>query len=158
MYWFYVLLSFFETAYDIFFIAIGPILNMILPFTTDRWFYNVFSYFMFLSFNVFNPFYHESFSNYKSFLLLPEGTLVFKLFDWLLSFQYCFHSFYIFRVLMLFHQNVGSLITLTNQGRTAMRRNPQQDFNNAIVFSADPLFNDTVFEIRIDKRVSYRFW
>lgn len=52
---------------------------------------------------------------------------------------------------MAFHRRCGSRIQLSNFNRTA-RRNVS-DFNHGLVFSAEPLSDDTLFEVRIDETV-----
>lgn len=52
---------------------------------------------------------------------------------------------------MAFHRRCGSHIFLTNANRTA-RRNVSH-FNHGLVFSADPVTDDILFEVRIDEKV-----
>lgn len=52
-----------------------------------------------------------------------------------------------------FHERVGSLVQLSNENRTAQRNHPAQEFNNGVVISAEPLREDKLFEVRIDKKV-----
>lgn len=52
---------------------------------------------------------------------------------------------------MAFHSRCGNRILLTNANRTA-RRNISH-FNHGLVFSADPLPDDILFEVRIDEKV-----
>ena len=52
-----------------------------------------------------------------------------------------------------FHRRHGSLITLTNNGRTACRSEPGQEFNNGLVISRKTLKENEIFEVRIDKKV-----
>lgn len=52
---------------------------------------------------------------------------------------------------MAFHSRCGNRILLSNANRTA-RRNISY-FNNGLVFSADPLPDDILFEVRIDEKV-----
>ena len=52
-----------------------------------------------------------------------------------------------------FHTRTGTGITLSNNGRTALRNQPSQEFNNGIVFSSNPLQPNQIFEIVIDKKV-----
>ena len=54
---------------------------------------------------------------------------------------------------MPFHSRVGSLIVLSADGCTATRDLALQEFNNALVFSREPLQNDVVFEVRIERKV-----
>ncbi|XP_075541254.1 neuralized E3 ubiquitin protein ligase 4 isoform X3 [Dermacentor variabilis] len=53
-----------------------------------------------------------------------------------------------------FHQKKGSLVVTSNENRTAQRVHPHQEFNNGIVMSAQPLRDNQLFEVRIDKKVS----
>ena len=53
----------------------------------------------------------------------------------------------------VFHGQAGSLVTLTNQNRTAHRNHPTQEFNNGVVLSAEVLKDNQLFEVRIDKKV-----
>ena len=53
-----------------------------------------------------------------------------------------------------FYTRHGALVQLSNNSRTATRSNPAQEFNNGVVLSADPLKNNQLFEVRIDKKVS----
>lgn len=53
---------------------------------------------------------------------------------------------------MSFHRRCGSRIHLSNLNRTA-RRNIN-DFNHGIVLSAEPMQDDTWFQVRIDEKVS----
>ncbi|XP_033763671.1 neuralized-like protein 4 [Pecten maximus] len=53
-----------------------------------------------------------------------------------------------------FHSRTGSLVTLSNDGRTAQRSHPTQEFNNGVVLSAESLKDDNVFEVKIDKKVN----
>ncbi|XP_055854149.1 neuralized-like protein 4 [Episyrphus balteatus] len=49
-----------------------------------------------------------------------------------------------------FHQRCGRRITLTNNNRTAMRS--IRDFSHALVFSAEPLQDDVLFEVVIEEK------
>nr|XP_006813437.1 PREDICTED: neuralized-like protein 4-like [Saccoglossus kowalevskii] len=53
-----------------------------------------------------------------------------------------------------FHSRTGSLVTLSNGNRTAQRNHPTQEFNNGIVISKDPLRDNEIFEVIIDKKVN----
>lgn len=50
-----------------------------------------------------------------------------------------------------FHYRCGERITLLNDNCTAIR--DDSDFDHGIVLSAEPLVNDTLFEIKIEKKV-----
>ncbi|GAB6019762.1 Neuralized-like protein 4 [Chamberlinius hualienensis] len=52
-----------------------------------------------------------------------------------------------------FHEKTGSLIVLSNNGRSAERRRPFDEFNNGVVMTNRPLKNNELFEIRIDRLV-----
>lgn len=56
---------------------------------------------------------------------------------------------------MCFHHKTGTMVTLTNGNKTACRNNPHQEFNNGLVMSSEPLSDDQLFEVRIDKKVRY---
>lgn len=52
-----------------------------------------------------------------------------------------------------FHNRTGALVSLSNDGRTAQRNHPTQEFNNGVVLSSVPLKDDQVLEVKIDKKV-----
>lgn len=52
-----------------------------------------------------------------------------------------------------FHDVYGALVVLTDDRRTAFRQRPGHEFNQGLVFSHRPLVDDTVFEVRIDRKV-----
>ena len=52
-----------------------------------------------------------------------------------------------------FHNKTGSLVSLSNDGKTAQRSMPHQEFNNGVILSAEPLHDNQLFEVRIDKKV-----
>ncbi|XP_037940596.1 neuralized-like protein 4 isoform X2 [Teleopsis dalmanni] len=52
-----------------------------------------------------------------------------------------------------FHTRCGSLVKLSSNCRSAERRRPLDEFNNAVVMTQRPLKDDEVFEIRLDKLV-----
>ncbi|XP_033095414.1 neuralized-like protein 4 [Anneissia japonica] len=52
-----------------------------------------------------------------------------------------------------FHRRCGSLIILENENRTARRNLPSAEFDNGLVLSSEPLEDDEIFEIIIDKKV-----
>lgn len=56
-----------------------------------------------------------------------------------------------------FHHKTGVMVTLTNGEKTACRNNPYQEFNNGLVISSEPLQDDQLFEVRIDKQVRHIF-
>ncbi|XP_076684468.1 neuralized E3 ubiquitin protein ligase 4 [Andrena cerasifolii] len=51
----------------------------------------------------------------------------------------------------MFHQRCGHRVTLTNNNRTAVR--DFSEYNYGLVFSAEPLKDDELFEVRIDKKM-----
>lgn len=53
----------------------------------------------------------------------------------------------------MFHRRCGRRITLINGKKTAVRS--VTDFNHAIVFSAEKLQDDVIFEVRIDEKVCF---
>lgn len=54
---------------------------------------------------------------------------------------------------MRFHERCGSLVKLSNGGRTAERRRPLDEFNNGVVMTHRALKDSELFEIRIDRLV-----
>ncbi|XP_045470918.1 neuralized-like protein 4 [Harmonia axyridis] len=52
-----------------------------------------------------------------------------------------------------FHDKCGSLVKLSNGNRTAERRRPLDEFNNAVVMTHRALRDSELFEIRIDRLV-----
>lgn len=52
----------------------------------------------------------------------------------------------------MFHPRCGESVKLTNDNKTATRN--LAEFNYGLVFSKEPLVDDELFEIRIDKKVS----
>ena len=52
-----------------------------------------------------------------------------------------------------FHTRTGTLVTLSNENRTAQRNHPIQEFNNGVVLTVEPLKDNQLFEIRIEKKV-----
>lgn len=54
-----------------------------------------------------------------------------------------------------FHYRCGERITLTNDNCTAIRN--ESEFDHGLVITAEPLQNDVLFEIKIDKKVSKMF-
>lgn len=51
-----------------------------------------------------------------------------------------------------FHYRCGERITLINDSCTAFRND--SEFDHGLVISAEPLVNDVLFEIKIDRKVS----
>ena len=56
-----------------------------------------------------------------------------------------------------FHSRAGTLVRLSNDCRRASRTNPSQEFNNGVVISADPLNNNQLFEVKIEKKVNFNY-
>lgn len=52
----------------------------------------------------------------------------------------------------MFHGRCGESVKLSNDNRTASRN--LAEFNYGLVLSSEPLVNDELFEVRIDKKVS----
>ncbi|KAI0236390.1 Neuralized-like protein 4 [Lamellibrachia satsuma] len=55
---------------------------------------------------------------------------------------------------LLLKNSVGSLVVLSNENRTAQRNHPTQEFNNGVVLGAEPLRDNQLFEVKIDKKVN----
>ncbi|XP_074654148.1 neuralized-like protein 4 [Tubulanus polymorphus] len=55
---------------------------------------------------------------------------------------------------MLLHPRTGSLVQLSNGNKTAQRNFPAQEFNNGVVLSSQPLKDNQLFEVRIDKKIN----
>lgn len=55
------------------------------------------------------------------------------------------------RLMQTFHQRCGHRITLSKGNRTATRS--VRDFSQALVFSSEPLIDDVLFEVVIEKKV-----
>lgn len=58
---------------------------------------------------------------------------------------------------VMLHPRTGNLVVLSNGNRTAQRNQPFQEFNNGLVMSLEPLKDNQLFEVRIDKKVSEIF-
>lgn len=56
-----------------------------------------------------------------------------------------------------FHDVCGSLVSLSNLNRTATRNHPHQEFNNGLIMSSEPLKDNQLFEVRIDRKVRLGF-
>lgn len=54
---------------------------------------------------------------------------------------------------MRFHRRCGDRVTLLNDNSTAVRN--FVEFNHGIILSAEPLRDDVMFEVCIDRKVSY---
>lgn len=52
-----------------------------------------------------------------------------------------------------FHNVCGSLVSLSNSNRTATRNHPHQEFNNGLIMSSEPLRDNQLFEVRIDRKI-----
>ena len=53
-----------------------------------------------------------------------------------------------------FHSNHGSLVQLSENRLSAFRLRPSHEFNQGLVFSSQPLKDDQLFEVKIDRKVS----
>jgi hypothetical protein len=56
-----------------------------------------------------------------------------------------------FTMAAVFHRRCGERVTLTNGNRTAIRN--FSEFNYGLVLSGEPLAENQLFEVRIDKKV-----
>ncbi|KAB7508105.1 Neuralized-like protein 4 [Armadillidium nasatum] len=54
----------------------------------------------------------------------------------------------------MFHPRCGGCVVLSNGSKTATRSNPTQEFNRGLVFSFEPLKDNEIFEVRIDKKLN----
>ncbi|XP_068632829.1 neuralized-like protein 4 [Battus philenor] len=52
-----------------------------------------------------------------------------------------------------FHPRCGILVLLSNNNKSAERARPLDDYNNGVVMTHRPLYDDEIFEIRIDRLV-----
>lgn len=52
-----------------------------------------------------------------------------------------------------FHRRTGSLVALSNDNKTAQRNHPAQEFNNGVVLGEEPLKDNQLFEVKIDRKV-----
>lgn len=55
----------------------------------------------------------------------------------------------------MFHPSCGRCVTLSNGNKTACRTNPEHEFNRGLVFSLEPIKDNEVFEVKIDRKVSF---
>lgn len=55
------------------------------------------------------------------------------------------------RIMQRFHSRCGRSITLWDGNRSAQRQ--MRNFSHALVFSAEPLIDDVLFEVVIEKKV-----
>lgn len=53
-----------------------------------------------------------------------------------------------------FHPRCGNLARISNGGRTAERRRPFSEFNNAVTIGSTPLKEGLAFEVRVEKKVT----
>lgn len=56
-----------------------------------------------------------------------------------------------------FHNKCGTLISLSDDDKSARRNDSRQEFNNGLVFSKRPLKDGEVYEVIIDEKVC-SFW
>ncbi|XP_067171107.1 LOW QUALITY PROTEIN: neuralized-like protein 4 [Apteryx mantelli] len=54
---------------------------------------------------------------------------------------------------LLFHPNCGQKAAIVNEGRTALRPHATDDFNHGVVLSSRALWDNELFQVRIDKMV-----
>jgi len=54
----------------------------------------------------------------------------------------------------IFHPKKGSLVTVTQNNKTATRNNATQEFNHGLVLSSFPLQDNQMFEVKIDKKIN----
>ncbi|KAG0729696.1 Neuralized-like protein 4 [Chionoecetes opilio] len=52
----------------------------------------------------------------------------------------------------MFHPRCGRCVHLANGNKTAFRSNPTQEFNRGLIFSLEPIKDNEVFEVTIDKK------
>lgn len=52
-----------------------------------------------------------------------------------------------------FHPCHGSLVFLSNENRSARRRSSAAEFNNGLIFSKNPLRDNELFEVRLDRKI-----
>lgn len=55
---------------------------------------------------------------------------------------------------MRFHRRCGDRVTLLNDYSTAVRN--FVEFNHGLILSAEPLTDNVIFEVCIDRKVSYQ--
>lgn len=66
--------------------------------------------------------------------------------------------------MLRFHKTCGSLIEFSSNHCTAERKRAETDFNEGVVFSESKLKTNTIFQVRLDRKVSslliqnYRFF
>lgn len=56
----------------------------------------------------------------------------------------------------MFHRKCGDRVSLINNNCTAVRN--FSEYNYGLVLSAEPLKDDELFEVRIDKKVHTTIW
>ena len=52
------------------------------------------------------------------------------------------------------HSRAGSHVIVTNGNKTAFRNHPAQEFNDGVVLSGEPLLDNDLFEVKIDKKIN----
>ena len=57
----------------------------------------------------------------------------------------------------MFHPKCGKCVVLLNGNRSAYRINPTQEFNRGLIFSLEPMKDNELFEVKIDKKVNLIF-
>ena len=53
-----------------------------------------------------------------------------------------------------FHSKCGQLVVLSQCGQTASRSLANQEFNHGLILSCEPLQDDRIFEVRLDKKIN----
>ncbi|KAK8742036.1 hypothetical protein OTU49_002070, partial [Cherax quadricarinatus] len=54
----------------------------------------------------------------------------------------------------MFHPRCGRCVHLSNGNKTAVRSNPTQEFNRGLIFSLEPIKDNEMFEVTIDKKLN----
>ncbi|XP_076042886.1 neuralized-like protein 4 isoform X2 [Oratosquilla oratoria] len=54
----------------------------------------------------------------------------------------------------MFHPRCGRCVVLSNGNKTACRTNPTQEFNRGLIFSLEPIKDNEIFEVKIDKKLN----
>lgn len=58
----------------------------------------------------------------------------------------------------MFHPRSGRCVYFSNGNKTAIRTNPTQEFNRGLIFSLEPIKDNEIFEVKIDKKVRNDVW
>ncbi|KAF2354220.1 Transposase Tc1-like [Trinorchestia longiramus] len=54
----------------------------------------------------------------------------------------------------MFHPRCGHCVSLSNGNKTACRTNPHHEFDRGLVFSLEPIKDNEIFEIKIDRKLN----